>query len=130
MKPENNPSLAPQTPPKNAGASPVDAAPVKVQSAGIRPSDTPERIQRVIDWAREVEDLLRLEGVPCEVEEILALSTDIAHQVARPAVPVTSYLIGAAVGAGVARGRDGAAEFQQALVDVLKRVQGRSGEDD
>ena len=40
------------------------------------------------------------------VTDILDLSKDVAHRVARPAAPVTSFLAGVAVGLAGAQGRD------------------------
>jgi Domain of unknown function (DUF6457) len=38
------------------------------------------------------------------VRAILDLSRDVAHQVERPAAPVTAYLLGLAIGAGLPAG--------------------------
>ncbi|MDP3971999.1 MAG: DUF6457 domain-containing protein [Candidatus Nanopelagicales bacterium] len=37
-----------------------------------------------------------------EVEELLLLTRDVAHQVTRPAAPLTTYLVGVAVARGMA----------------------------
>jgi hypothetical protein len=44
---------------------------------------------------------LGIEPDPGAVAAILELARDVAHQVERPAAPVTSFLLGLAVGAGL-----------------------------
>lgn len=52
------------------------------------------------DWTVSACRALGLE--PAEVDRtlVLDLARDVAHQVARPAAPVTAYLLGVAVGRG------------------------------
>lgn len=64
-------------------------------------------------WTDAVCDALSLTDDP-QVALVLSLSKDVAHGVLRPAAPVTSYLLGLAVGRG-ADPRD-AAERIRALV--------------
>jgi hypothetical protein len=57
------------------------------------------------EWMTTVRDELRLEGEAVEdvravTKVILDLARDAAHGVARPAAPLTAYLVGVAVGRG------------------------------
>lgn len=51
------------------------------------------------DWADAVASELGLPGAP-DVADVLALARDVAHSVARPAAPLTTWLAGMAVAAG------------------------------
>jgi molybdopterin-guanine dinucleotide biosynthesis protein A len=89
--------------------------PVRVRpSLGDRPwqdCDTPSDIAsaaRLIgrtsvldDWLQAVCDELRLEPGDVHRDLILDVARDVAHGVARPAAPLTAYLLGLAVGRGV-----------------------------
>ena len=50
-------------------------------------------------WSEQVRQELGLAD-PLDVPALLDLARDVAHAVARPAAPVTSYLLGLAVGRG------------------------------
>ncbi len=65
-------------------------------------------------WARAVADELALTDVP-DVRQVLDLARDVAHGVERPAAPLTTWLVGMAVGQGVSA--DDAAARVRALVD-------------
>lgn len=51
-------------------------------------------------------DALDIADAPCDTDEILALASVISQQVVRPAVPVTAYLVGLAIGLAAGRGED------------------------
>lgn len=51
------------------------------------------------DWVEEAATALGITGA-VDVQVLLDLARDVAHSVARPAAPVTAYLLGLAVGAG------------------------------
>ncbi len=53
-------------------------------------------------WVAAVCTELGLDPGTIDVRQILDLARDVAHQVERPAAPVTSYLLGLAAGAGQA----------------------------
>lgn len=53
------------------------------------------------DWARRLIGTLGLEGAEVDVNAVLDLARDAAHGVARPAAPLTAYLVGIAVGRGM-----------------------------
>ena len=54
------------------------------------------------EWARACSDELGLDLTTekPDVDRVLDLARDAAHQVARPAAPLTTYLLGVAVGRG------------------------------
>ncbi|MFD0774333.1 DUF6457 domain-containing protein [Streptomonospora algeriensis] len=56
----------------------------------------------LVEWAQKVCAELELsdELGKADVDRILDLAKDAAHSVARPAAPVTAYLLGIAVGRG------------------------------
>lgn len=53
------------------------------------------------NWTDAVCAELDIPADDAAVRTILDLARDVAHQVERPAAPVTSYLLGVAVGAGL-----------------------------
>lgn len=56
----------------------------------------------LVEWAQQVCAELELadEIGKSDVDRILDLAKDAAHSIARPAAPVTAYLVGIAVGRG------------------------------
>lgn len=54
------------------------------------------------DWAAAVAAALDLPAAP-EVRVVLEIARDVAHAVERPAAPLTTWLIGAAVAGGLDR---------------------------
>ena len=52
------------------------------------------------EWAEQLAGALGIAEVP-PVGRVLDLARDAAHAVARPAAPVTTYLVGTAVGQGM-----------------------------
>lgn len=54
------------------------------------------------DWTTAVGDALGVDvaDAPVDPELVLALARDVAHAVARPAAPLSAYLLGLAVGRG------------------------------
>jgi Domain of unknown function (DUF6457) len=51
-------------------------------------------------WVAAVCAELELDPAAVDIRQVLDLARDVAHQVERPAAPVTSYLLGLAAGAG------------------------------
>jgi hypothetical protein len=51
-------------------------------------------------WVAAVCAELGIDPAAVDVRQVLDLARDVAHQVDRPAAPVTAYLLGLAVGAG------------------------------
>ncbi len=58
----------------------------------------------LVEWAETVRSELGLTGTEPlrkeDVDRVLDLARDAAHSVARPAAPLTTYLLGVAVGQG------------------------------
>lgn len=52
-------------------------------------------------WVMAVAEDLGVPPNPADTRTILDMTKDVAHNVDRPAAPVTSYLIGIAVGRGM-----------------------------
>lgn len=50
------------------------------------------------DWTRALSEALQLDPDGVDQEGILELAKEAAHRVARPAAPLTAYLVGVAVG--------------------------------
>jgi Domain of unknown function (DUF6457) len=53
------------------------------------------------DWTAAVCADLGIDPATADVTAVLDLARDVAHGVARPAAPLTAYLVGVAVGGGV-----------------------------
>lgn len=58
---------------------------------------TPDDLDR---WVAEAAELLGLDPADVPIDTVLDLARRVAHGVARPAAPVTTFLLGLAVGAG------------------------------
>ncbi len=65
---------------------------------GIRARGEGERVSTLDDWLDAVGAELGVGGVDRDL--VLDLARDVAHGIARPAAPLTTYLLGLAVGAG------------------------------
>lgn len=52
------------------------------------------------EWTRQVLDALSLDAETLDRDLVLDVARDVAHGVARPAAPLTTYLLGVAVGRG------------------------------
>jgi hypothetical protein len=52
-------------------------------------------------WVMAVSQEFGLTAMPADTRTILDLTKDVAHNVDRPAAPVTAYLVGIAVGRGL-----------------------------
>ena len=76
----------------------------------------------LVEWSELVRSELDLDGFDplqkADVDRVLDLARDAAHSVARPAAPLTTYLLGVAVG----RGAD--PEAAAALLSGLALAQG------
>lgn len=57
-------------------------------------------------WQATLADAMGLAEAPCDTDLILALASTISREVVRPAVPVTAYLVGMAIGLAAGRGED------------------------
>jgi Domain of unknown function (DUF6457) len=76
-----------------------------------------------MDWVDRLAEALQLEPLSGqEVNRLLRASRDVAHRVERKATPLTAYLVGLAVGRGVAQGASREAALGDALDAVLVRL--------
>lgn len=69
-------------------------------------------------WLRRLADELEIGDVEIDTDTmhtLLDLARDAAHQIDRPAAPLTCYLVGVAVGRGAALGATAAAATTAAL---------------
>lgn len=80
-----------------AGASPTSA--VEHRRERDEGELVTEQGNTLSDWSEQVRRELDLPG-PLDRDLILDLTKEVAHNVARPAAPLTAYLLGLAVGAG------------------------------
>lgn len=73
-------------------------------------TDTPATPDPLQAWAAELTALL---GLPDEVDvaTVLDVARDAAHGVARPAAPLTTFVLGLAVGRATASGAESRAEL-------------------
>lgn len=80
-------------------------------------SEQPARVppEELEEWVAEVKRLLDLDDT-VEIAAVLDLAKDYAHNVARPAAPLTTYALGVAVGRS---GGDPAEEFSR-LGELLR----------
>jgi hypothetical protein len=76
-----------------------------------------------MDWVDRLAEALEQEPLSGqEVDRLLRTSRDVAHRVERKATPLTAYLVGLAVGRGVAQGASREAAFGDALDAVWVRL--------
>ncbi|OMH34133.1 DUF6457 domain-containing protein [Tersicoccus sp. Bi-70] len=82
-----------------------------------------EKDEILQDWARRLAEQL---GVPLEqvpVDDILALAGVAAHQVIRPAAPLTTYIVGFAAGLAAAGGQtDRPGTAMDTYADAARRL--------
>ncbi|MDA0567610.1 DUF6457 domain-containing protein [Streptomonospora sp. S1-112] len=78
----------------------------------------------LVEWAQQVCAELELseEIGKSDVDRVLDLAKDAAHSIARPAAPVTTYLVGIAVGRG--------ADPREAAAAVAALARAQAGESD
>lgn len=87
-----------------------------------RPTDDPDTCARLDHWQMRLRAELDVAEAPCDVGRILKLAEIISKQVARPAVPVSSYIVGMVIGAAVARGEDVDAAVERAFGAAMNPV--------
>jgi hypothetical protein len=55
-------------------------------------------VSRIEDWTTRLARELGVDAAAVDVDLLLAVARDAAHQVARPAAPLTTFLVGLAAG--------------------------------
>lgn len=78
------------------------------------------------EWTEEICLELSLDIGQVDRDLVLDLARDVAHGVARPAAPITTYLIGLAVGRGIPA-QDAAARVSE-LAEVWRERRGEPAE--
>lgn len=71
-------------------------------------------------WCLRLIDALELEGLTVDVQSVLGLAGRAAHAVARPAAPLTTFVVGYAAGLASAGDTDGDAAIQAATATALR----------
>lgn len=93
--------------------------PEQAREAGIefprKRRDDPEMVDRTYAWQALLTEELGIGDAPFDVKQILKLASVISKNVTRPAVPVTAYGIGVAVGMALAKGEDAQAAASRAF---------------
>jgi uncharacterized protein DUF6457 len=77
------------------------------------------------EWTVETSQALGLPGTDLDPTLVLDLARQVAHEVARPAAPLTAYLVGVAVGRGMA-----AAEAVLVVTELVRRWATRPADGD
>ncbi|MFT2751841.1 DUF6457 domain-containing protein [Clavibacter sp. Sh2088] len=96
-----------------ADATP-DATPTRGPAAPAAPTDP-----AVLDhWVDRVAALLELPAQEVDVTLVLDLARDAAHGIARPAAPLTTFLLGLAVG----RAGGGAADARRLAAEITAEI--------
>jgi hypothetical protein len=74
-------------------------------------------------WTKELADALGLDPASVDRDLLLAVARDAAHSVARPAAPLTTFLVGLAAGR-----RGGSAADVQACAELAQRLANAHGD--
>ncbi|MGH3438541.1 MAG: DUF6457 domain-containing protein [Sciscionella sp.] len=77
-------------------------------------------------WSRRVATELGLDPSPLDRNTVLDVAKNTAHDVVRPAAPLTTYLLGVAVGGGMAL-TDAAAQVNALAAAWAENQKGESG---
>ena len=81
------------------------------------------------DWLEELASALGVEPLAREESgAILKLAREVAHGAERRFAPLSTYLLGVAVGAGTAAGSDRAGAFREALAGARRAVPPADGD--
>ncbi|MFC5501664.1 DUF6457 domain-containing protein [Lysinimonas soli] len=89
-----------------------------------------ETLAEVRVWAELLDDALQLEGAALDLDAVLGVAGVAARAVVRPAAPVTTYLVGYAVGRAAAGGTPVEAAFADAVATVRALAERRRGDGD
>jgi hypothetical protein len=72
------------------------------------------------EWVQELAEALGLDPAEIDAQAVLDLARDAAHGVARPAAPVTTYLVGLAAGRA-GGGVDAFAAANRTAAELVRR---------
>jgi hypothetical protein len=79
------------------------------------------------EWVTELAEALEVDPGVLDRDALLHAARDAAHQVARPAAPLTTFLIGYAAGSSAAGSSAAGAEAVQRAAGVASRLAARRG---
>lgn len=102
-------------------------------AAPPNPAEKPEekRTREVIQkWAAELTHHLEMEDLTLDIDAVLAIAGQAAHTVVRPSAPVTTFLVGCAVGRAESSGRMDFEEAFQHASGVTQRLLAQRTDDD
>jgi hypothetical protein len=77
------------------------------------------------DWLIEAADALGIDHGAVQRDLLLDLTRNVAHEVARPAAPLTAFLVGLAAG----KAGGGEADVREAVSTLLQTLAARSASD-
>lgn len=85
-----------------------------------------DELELLTAWRGELAAALGIDASMVDIETVLALAKATASGVARPAVPLTGWVAGVALGRALAAGADPAEAFEQASRAARDAVEGHS----
>ena len=77
--------------------------------------------QRWLDWVQEAADAVGVDPAVVDIREIHHLSREVAHRLDRPLAPVSTFILGLALGAASGDGPAGGAS-EQTRHALLSRI--------
>lgn len=87
------------------------------------PELTQEQKDQVLrEWSRELLDQFELQDVTINIDDLLGLAGVAAHQVVRPAAPLTTFIVGLAAGMAVGTGQTGVDNAVNSAVNHARSV--------
>ncbi len=89
-----------------------------------------KELRALEEWTRECAEALGMSDVALDLESIhilLDLARDGAHEIVRPASPLTTFMVGVAVGRGQSLGRAAAVATEAVLARGAAHRQERQG---
>jgi hypothetical protein len=72
-------------------------------------------VKELDDWLQALADEVGFDPDTVDVDAVLDLAGDAAHNVVRPAAPLTTYVAGYVIGLAAGRGEDGAPDAAAVL---------------
>ncbi|TXN32071.1 NTP transferase domain-containing protein [Lacisediminihabitans profunda] len=113
----------------------TDAARFGIDTPASPPKETPmpaqdddEKMAALTRWSSRLSVELGVDGIDVDLDAVLALAGTVAHEVMRPAAPLTTYIVGYAAGLAAAGGSitpRAAFERAAAAADALARSDDR-----
>lgn len=76
------------------------------------------------DWLAAAAAELGLDPGSVDIATVLNVARDVAHEVARPAAPLSTFLLGVAVGRTAAEGGDAAAALAERAAAITTLAEG------